>query len=65
MLATEVLRSNDVSVRLQWSWRAQVFSVTYTADDLVVIGQVSLAVLAAVDTLGVQVDVVGEAHLAK
>lgn len=39
--------------------------MTYTADDLVVVGQVSLAVLAAVDALGVQVDVVGEAHLAK
>lgn len=36
-----------------------------TADDLVVVGQVSLAVLAAVNALGVQVDVVGEAHLAK
>lgn len=64
MLATEVLRSNSVSVWLQWTWRARVFSVTYTADDLVVIGQVSLAVLAAVDALGVQVDVIGEAHLA-
>jgi hypothetical protein len=49
----------------KWTWRARVFSVTYTADDLVVVGQVSLAVLAAVNALGVQVDVVGEAHLAK
>ena len=65
MLAAEVLRSNSVSVWLQWTWWARVFSVTYTADDFVVVGQVSLAVLAAVDALGVQVDVVGEAHLAK
>lgn len=36
-----------------------------TADNLIVVGQVSLAVLAAVDALGVQVDVVGEAHLVK
>jgi hypothetical protein len=42
-----------------------VFNVTYTADDLIVVGQVSLAVLAAVDALGVEVDVVGEAHLAE
>ena len=65
MLAAEVLWTNSVSVSLQWAWKGRVFSVTYTADDLVVIGQVSLAVLAAVDALGVQVDVVGEAHLAK
>lgn len=38
--------------------------MTYTADDLVVVGEVRLAVLAAIDALGVQVDVVGEAHLA-
>lgn len=38
--------------------------MTYTADDLVVIGEMSLAVLAAIDALGVEVDVVGEAHLA-
>jgi hypothetical protein len=42
-----------------------VFSMTYTADDLIMVGQVSLAVLAAVDALGVEVDVVGEAHLAE
>lgn len=35
---------------------------TYPAYDLVVVGEVRLAVLAAVDALGVQVDVVGEAH---
>lgn len=29
------------------------------------VGKVRLAVLAAVDTLGVEVDVVGEAHLEK
>lgn len=65
MLAAEILRSNVVSVWLRWTRRARLSSVTYTADDLVVVGQVSLAVLAAVDALGVQVDVVGEAHLAK
>lgn len=54
-----------LAYRLQLTWRIRVISVTYTADDLVVVGQVSLAVLAAVDALGVQVDVVGEAHLAK
>lgn len=37
--------------------------MAYTADDLVVIGEMSLAVLAAIDALGVEVDVVGEAHL--
>jgi hypothetical protein len=38
-------------------------SVTYTADDLVVVGKMSLAVLAAIDTLGIEIDVVGETHL--
>lgn len=37
--------------------------VTYTADDLVMVGQMGLAVLAAVDAFAIQVDVVGEAHL--
>jgi hypothetical protein len=37
--------------------------ITYTADDLVVVGEMRLAVLAAVDALGVEVDVVGETHL--
>lgn len=40
-------------------------SVTHSADDLVVVGEVRLARLAAVDALGVQVDVVGEAHLGR
>ena len=35
----------------------------YPADDLIVVGEVGLAVLAAVDALGVEVDVVGQAHL--
>lgn len=39
--------------------------MTYTADDLVMVGKVSLAVLAAVDALSVKVDVVGETHLAE
>jgi hypothetical protein len=38
-------------------------SVTYTADDLVVVSEMSLAVLAAINALGIKVDVVGEAHL--
>jgi hypothetical protein len=37
--------------------------VTYTADDLVVVGEMSLAVLAAIDALSIEVDVVGETHL--
>jgi hypothetical protein len=37
--------------------------VTYTADDLVVVSEMSLAVLAAINALGIKVDVVGEAHL--
>lgn len=37
--------------------------LTYTADDLVVVREVRLAVLAAVDAFGVEVDVVSEAHL--
>ena len=43
-----------------YSWGGGVWA--YPADDLVVVGEVRLAVLAAVDALGVQVDVVGEAH---
>lgn len=35
---------------------------TYPADDGVVVGEVGLAVLAAVDLVGVQVDVVGQPH---
>jgi hypothetical protein len=38
-------------------------SVTYTADDLVVVSEMSLAVLAAINALGIKIDVVGEAHL--
>jgi hypothetical protein len=37
--------------------------MAYPTYDLVVIGQVGLAGLAAVDAFGVEVDVVGEAHL--
>ena len=43
-------------------WSGWTTGVTHTADDLVMVGQVGLADLAAVDALGVQVDVVGEAH---
>jgi len=34
----------------------------YPADDVVMVGQVRLAVLAAVDLVGVEVDVVLESH---
>jgi hypothetical protein len=37
--------------------------VTYTADDLIVVGEMSLAVLAAIDALSIKVDIVGETHL--
>lgn len=49
----------SVGVRRKWC----VDHETYTADDLIMVGEMGLAVLAAVDALGVEVDVVGEAHL--
>jgi hypothetical protein len=64
MLAAEVLPPYRVSAWSQWT-RGRNCDVTYTADNLIVVGQVGLAVLAAVNALGVEVDVVGEAHLAK
>lgn len=44
-----------------WYMRSQ--EKAYPTDDLVVVCEMGLAVLAAVDALGVQVDVVGQAHL--
>ena len=38
---------------------------TYSADYLVVVSEMCLAGLAAIDTLGIEVDVVGQAHLAR
>jgi len=35
---------------------------SYPADDVVMVGQVCLAVLAAVDLVGIEVDVVLESH---
>ena len=37
---------------------------TYSTDDVIVIGQVSLATLATVDALAVQIDVVCQTHVA-
>ena len=38
-----------------WAW-------TYSADDVVMVGEMSLALAATVDTVRVEVDVVGETH---
>lgn len=35
---------------------------TYPADDIIVVGKVCLAILTAVDLVGVQVDIVCKAH---
>jgi hypothetical protein len=35
---------------------------TYPADDVVMVGEVRLALAAAVDTVGVEIDVVGKTH---
>lgn len=37
----------------------------YPTYDFIVVGEVGFAVLAAVDSFGVQIDVVGETHLAR
>ena len=51
------------SVRLGVSERDDtVVDYAYPTYDLIVVGEVGLAVLAAIDLLGVEVDVVGEAH---
>lgn len=58
VLATEVLR--EKALALACEQRNSI--TTYTANDLVMVGKVSLAVLAAIDAIGVEIDVVGEAH---
>lgn len=66
VLAAEVLRMDKLLVCCRSCAQCSVgecMAETYPADDLIVVGKVSLAVLAAVDALGVEVHVVGEAHL--
>jgi len=55
--------SKHVSRRPEQSEACYAEASTYSTDDLVMVGEVRFAVLAAVDALGVEVDVVGEAHL--
>ena len=64
MLATEVLKAkHEVLVHDIGSVTVVLSSMTYPADDLVMVGQMGLAVLAAIDAFAVEVYVVGEAHL--
>lgn len=58
-----ILAGCSVSEHVLGCRSASACQDTYPADDLIVVGEVSLAVLAPVDALGIQVDVVGEAHL--
>lgn len=44
-----------------WSEEA-TGGLTYPTDDIIVVGKVRLAVLATVDLVGIQVDVVCKAH---
>ena len=63
VLTSEVLR-HLVSVLAIHIREHQAYLIhTYSTYDLIMIGEMCLAVLAAIDLLGVEIYVVGEAHL--
>jgi hypothetical protein len=61
VLAAEILRARSAHMYPSWTEVREGGSAAYPTYDLVMVGQVRLAVLAAVDLLCVQVDVVGQA----
>ncbi len=62
MLASEVLIQHVSNGSLAWQEEGVTKSLTYSAYDVFMVREVRLAVLAAVDLVAIQVDVVREPH---